>query len=142
MKNVKHLKLEVNLNEERQMLSDLVAPYLQERFNISFSSIKGRMKFIQKLNHHDCFNSMYEKKIDSTDDTVDEILNMLERKKAPKNCYVISTNYHIDGKRMLLKEALVAIHGNQQGSIICCIPGKLLYYEGEYKKRYIIEKNI
>jgi len=95
MKSVRHLTFDATLNEERKMLEELVIPCLQERFNACFSSIKGRMKFIKRLDHQDFFNPLYKNAIRSDDDTINSILEILERKKATKDCYVMSTNSNI-----------------------------------------------
>jgi hypothetical protein len=66
-----------------------------------------------------------------------------KKKGASSTCYVISQKSDFDGKQMLLEKALDELEGSGFGTIICCIPSKLLYWEGESPgMRYVIEKTI
>ncbi len=131
-----------DLNEELQLIQDLLDPRIKERCMCLFKSLKSRKKFIQKLPHHNVFNDRYKHKIESSKDTVENILATLRSKKAPDTCYVISADPELDRKIMTLEDALHKIHCYTMGSIICCIPGKLLYYEEEMiGDRYYIEAN-
>ncbi len=56
---------------------------------------------------------------------------------APTNCYVMSER--IDGIEMELLAALEEVVGNGNGAILSCIPGRLGYFEGEWRERYILE---
>jgi hypothetical protein len=47
----------------------------------------------------------------------------------------------IDGKEISLKEAIEEVLGCGLGSILSCVPGKLVYYEGEGPgDRYILKR--
>lgn len=63
----------------------------------------------------------------------------MREKGGGENCYVISTNWELDGKELSLREALEGIVGSGFGSYVSCIAGKLGYYEGEKAgERYIL----
>ncbi len=65
----------------------------------------------------------------------------MKKKGAPERCYVISESSDFDGKEMLLIDAIEEVLGYGMGSIISCVAGKLVYYEGEMPShRYILER--
>jgi len=69
------------------------------------------------------------------------VVNILKKKGAPERCYVISESSDFDGKEMLLIDAIEEVLGYGMGSIISCVAGKLVYYEGEMPShRYILER--
>lgn len=74
----------------------------------------------------------------------EEILKLLRKYGAQKNCYVISSDSEIDGKTMTLDEALDTCHGLGMPSIIICIPDHLAYIECEQEQgpadKYILYK--
>ncbi|HET8853246.1 MAG TPA: hypothetical protein VFN02_12030, partial [Ktedonobacteraceae bacterium] len=64
---------------------------------------------------------------------------LLER-GAPEQCYVVSTIGEIDGRQMLLDEALAWMDRSlDSGTFISCLPGKLAYFESE-DGRYILQR--
>ena len=72
---------------------------------------------------------------------IDGIYKLLQHKKAPDNCYVISEHSSVDDKILPLKDALSSIVGTGIAAIISCLPGHLAYYEKEEPgERYILEK--
>jgi hypothetical protein len=58
---------------------------------------------------------------------------------APETCHVISEG-ELDGKEMDLASALKEAVGNGVGAVISCVPGRLGYFEGEVRERYILQK--
>lgn len=62
---------------------------------------------------------------------IGNITQLLRSKGARNTCWVISQRYGIDGKELELDSAVEAINGNGSGSILCCVPGKLAYFNGE-----------
>jgi len=80
-------------------------------------------------------------KIAPSQNRPDDIYAVLRIKGAPLNCYVISSNYDIDGKEMDLMLALEEVVGYGNGTFLSCVPGKLGYFEsGEPGDRMIFEK--
>jgi hypothetical protein len=72
----------------------------------------------------------------------DLIYAILRGLSAPDTCYLISEHTSFDGKETDLLAALKQIIGNGDGmgSVISCLPGRLGYFEGEWKERYILQK--
>jgi hypothetical protein len=54
-------------------------------------------------------------------------------------CYVLSEDGALDGKELLLADALGQILGRGMGTFLSCIPGKLAYFEDE-DGRWILER--
>src|SRR5712671_3417997 len=46
----------------------------------------------------------------------------------------------LDGKEMELLPALKKVVGYGMGTMISCLPGRLGYFEGELRERYILQK--
>jgi hypothetical protein len=67
------------------------------------------------------------------------ILELLKSKGAPETCYALSEDSELDGKEILLTDALASIVGCGMGTFLSCIPGKLGYFEDE-DQRWILER--
>ena len=59
-----------------------------------------------------------------------------ERWAHPETCHVIGGEH--DGKDMELLTALKQIVGYGTGTVLSCIPGKLAYFEGEIRERFLL----
>lgn len=129
------------MSDEREFIKSFVIPERKSRYLALLESEKGRRKFLNMLDHfHDLDGRFAIQAPDSFSATV-EIEQMLKKKNSPDECYVISQNREIDGKRLALSLALEEIVGKGDGSILSCIPGKLAYFEGEEPhERYILER--
>lgn len=104
---------------------------------------KARDKFVDGLSHNLEVDNRFARKVRSSTDTEQWILDELRRHGAPEACYVISTNPDLDGRSMPLAEALGEVHAMQQGTLISCIPGQLAYYEGEdAHERYVLHRRV
>ena len=61
---------------------------------------------------------------------------------APEICYAISTDAHLDGKTVTLRDAITRIIGAGHGTVLSCVPGHLGYFEGEDSgARYVLERS-
>ncbi len=66
---------------------------------------------------------------------------MLREQGAPATCYVLAANSDLDGRELLLGEALDAVVGMSDGAFVSCIPGRLGFYEYEdMKSSYLLSK--
>jgi hypothetical protein len=98
---------------------------------------KGRQKALNDLNHFYGFDPRFVTELPSNAD----VLAILQSRGAPENCYVVSDVLALDGREMLLAEALKAAELEGWGTIIGCIPGQLAYYHGEEgEQRLLLEK--
>ena len=64
------------------------------------------------------------------------ITDILRAMGAPDTCHVIGGEH--DGKDMELLTALKQIVGYGTGTVLSCIPGKLAYFEGEVRERFLL----
>jgi hypothetical protein len=55
---------------------------------------------------------------------------------APESCHVIGGEH--DGVDMDLLTALKQIVGYGTGTVLSCVPGKLAYFEGEIRERFLL----
>ena len=62
--------------------------------------------------------------------------DILRAMGAPGTCHVIGGEH--DGKDMELLIALQQIVGYGTGTVLSCIPGKLAYFEGEIRERFLL----
>ena len=129
----------MNLHEELFVKSFIIAAK-RERYLSLLSSVKGRKKLLNDLDH---LRDLDENKIihiSPAQQNPFDICGFLQAKGAGKNCYVISTNSALDTRELALSEALEEIVGYGFGSYVSTIAGKLGYYEGEEPgDRYILE---
>lgn len=128
------------MKNEFEMLEHFFRKSDKERYELLLKNKKKRTKFVEKLAHDIVFDSKWMVKIEPSRQTSKNIFNILIEKGAENSCYVISCNSTLDSRTMPLDEALDKVVGFQFGTILCCISGKLLYYEGEStNERYIVE---
>ncbi len=60
---------------------------------------------------------------------------------APDRCYVISDYKAIDEREMPLAEAIWQAEWSQMGTLISCLPGRLVYYYDESgARRMLLER--
>jgi hypothetical protein len=64
------------------------------------------------------------------------IADILRAMGAPESCHVIGGEY--DGEGMDLLTALKQIVGYGTGTVLSCVPGKLAYFEGEIRERFLL----
>ena len=129
-----------SLTHEAEFIRRFVSPGKRARYLSLIESRKGREKFIGALDHFDDLDTRYARLLPTRIQTSVQIEELLRQKGSPEHCHVISSNVDIDGKEMLLSEALEETIGNSFGTVISCVPGKLAYFEGEEQnQRYILE---
>jgi hypothetical protein len=78
--------------------------------------------------------------IPPSEQTADRIYKMLKKGGAPEVCHVTSEIVECDNRDMKLFEAIELVLGMGLGSIISCIPGRLAYYEGEFRTRFLLDR--
>lgn len=131
---------EKNRHEEL-FIESFVIKAKQDRVKILQKSKKGRDKFRLSLAHYPDFDNKFILSIPSNLQNDKGVCDLLVKKGAPSNCYIISENNLVDNKIMSLDEALTSVVGSSMGTIISCIPGILCYYEGEESNnRFILQK--
>jgi hypothetical protein len=109
-----------------------------DRYVEAVSNDKRRRKFIAELSHFGCFDSRWIVPIAPSSQNPDGILKMLTNRGAPETCKAISEVKKLDCQEINLEDALQQIIGYGMGTILCCIPGRLAYFESE-DTRFILE---
>lgn len=128
------------MNHDAEFIRRFVSSAKRGRYFSLVQSRKGREKFLDALNHFDALDARYARLVPTSSQTIIQIEALLRQKGAPERCHVISSNLEIDGKEMLLSEALQETIGSGFGTVVSCVPGKLAYFEGEEQnQRYILE---
>ena len=62
----------------------------------------------------------------------------LRKRGASGECYLVSVDRKLDGSTRPLADA---VRDASEGTLVCCVPGKLAYYEGEApKNRFILHR--
>jgi hypothetical protein len=132
-----------NSKHETAFVNTFLLPLRRGRVLNHLGSKKKRSRFLNRLPHmgFEFFDEKYAIKLENDQQNTGTIYCYLKDLKAPNYCYIISEDSELDTKEMELKTALEKIVGMQTGSLISCIQGKLVYYEGEGKNnRFILYK--
>jgi hypothetical protein len=132
-----------NSKHETAFINTFLLPLRRGRVLNHLGSKRKRSRFLNRLPHmgFEFFDEKYAIKFDNDPHDTGNIHKYLKDFGAPNICYIISEDPELDTKEMELKMALEKVVGMQTGSLISCIQGKLVYYEGEGKNnRFILCK--
>ena len=133
----------MNLNpHEAAFIESFVKDERKERAALMLSNAKKRKKFVQEFAHHGTYILRPEclKSIEPSQRNAESLHAMLRHLGAPDTCYVISEG-DLDGKEVNLLAALKETIGRGIGTVISCIPGRLGYFEGELRERFILQRS-
>jgi hypothetical protein len=119
-------------------LVELMLPARRDRYREQLLNAKHRARFLQRLDHFDDWDPGFVVSIPTQ--TVASIVQQLTSLGASDACWVVSSNPKLDGKAMELSAALEAVFAREGGTIVSCIPGELVYFEGEDQGRRFILK--
>jgi hypothetical protein len=131
----------MNLHEQA-FVESFVQSAKCERVRVGLANPKKRRKFVAEFAHHGTYILAPEclRSIKANQQHPDSIYAILRGLGAPDTCYLISEDRNFDGHEMELLAALEQIVGNGMGTVISCLPGRLGYFEGELRERYILQK--
>jgi hypothetical protein len=124
---------------ERQLVLSFILPQRQSRYLELLERPKRRKEITSSLAHFKHLNMRYAVTIPPNQQHVGEILKLLKAKGAPDNCYALSEDDSLDGKKIPLEEALKSVVGYDIGTFLSCLPRKLAYFEDE-DDRFILER--
>jgi hypothetical protein len=116
-----------------------VIPQKRDRSTEALSNEKRRTKFLAALSHFNDFDDRWIVRISPSSQNAEGIRVILKAHGAPATCQAISEWKDLDGREVPLEEALKKVVGNQMGTILCCLPGRLAYFENE-DTRFILER--
>lgn len=131
----------MNLHEQ-EFVESFVQRARRERVRLGLANPKKRRKFVDEFAHHGTYILAPEcvRRIEPSQQHPDSIYAILRGLGAPDTCYLISEDSNFDGKEIELLAALKQIVGYGMGTVISCLPGRLGYFEGELRERYILQK--
>ena len=126
---------------EKELLRTFAVKSKRDRYVVLLGTRKGREKVRLGLDHFGDLDLERCAKIPVRDQTPDRIAARLRALGAVRTCHVMSSNSDIDLRDANLADALESIVGYGSGSFVCCVPGRLAYFEGESPgERYICRR--
>lgn len=126
-------------NWQTETIAAFVVKQKKDRYIEQLSSAKKRKQFVTNLAHFSDFDLRFVVKIPPSSQNPAEIEALLRKRGAPNICSAISEISEIDNTHISLIDALKRIVGYEMGTILCCIPGRLAYFENE-DDRFILER--
>ena len=112
----------------------------RDRYREILSNPRLRHKFTQQLGHFADFDLKYRVPIPSNNLFVNNIALELQKRHSPGMVFAVSEDPALDQKELPLLEALNQTVGSGMGTVLSCIPGRLLFVETE-DERYILERH-
>jgi len=128
------------VHHENSLIAAFVKRTKRERYREIVSDSRRRRKFTAQLAHFKDFDPRYRVAIPSEKLSVNSIARELDKRHSPKIVFAISEDPAIDQKEVPLVQALEQIVGRGMGTILSCIPGRLVFVETE-DERFILERN-
>jgi hypothetical protein len=121
----------------------MILPFLREdrraRWKELFPRPKGRKKLLKALWNGDDLDRSLMLQVNPNERTVPILPSRLKTLGAPNFCHLISARSALDGRDIDLISALEMVLNLAPGTIICCVPGELAYYENDDRNgNYII----
>jgi hypothetical protein len=123
---------------EIETIQIFVSPTKRERYISFLSNEKRRKEFASNLAHFNDFDPRRIVRIPNSSQTAAGIRKMLKTRGAEDTCHAISELKDLDGKDMDLMTALEKVIGRGMGTLLCCSPIGLAYFENE-DDRFILE---
>jgi hypothetical protein len=129
------------MNQEEAFVRSFVFPDKQARYLEKLASSKQRGAFLDRLNHHLDYDPSFASRVPPSQQTAAKIELLLRKRGAPDVCHIISSMAEWDGLDLPLCEALELVVGYDTGTVLCCISGRLAYYESEgINERFILSR--
>jgi hypothetical protein len=116
----------MNLHEQA-FVESFVQRERRERVLFALANPKKCRKFVQEFAHHGAYILAPEccKSIKPSEQDPNSIFKILRTLGAPDTCHVISEG-SLDGEETELLAALNEIVGRGMGTVISCLPGRIL----------------
>lgn len=127
------------MNHEEALINSFIVSARRNRYLEFVRNPKNRGKFIARLPHFNDLDWRFVFSIPGIQQTPVAIEDLLRSRGAGSKCWVISTDREIDGRESDLSTALERTVGEQAGTFLSCVPGKLAYFEDE-DGRFVLER--
>jgi hypothetical protein len=116
---------------EEQLVKAFFLKQRQDRYLEKFADPRKRRKLTDQFCHFKHLDPRYVLSIPPSQQNPFGIHGILKHYGAPEECWVVSDESELDARRMRLKEVLEEIIGRTFGTFLCCVDGKLAYFENE-----------
>lgn len=128
------------MHNEQALIAVFIKRSKRDRYREILSIPRLRHKFTSQLAHFSDFEPKYRVPIPSSKLFTDNIAVELQKRHSPNTVYAISEDPTLDEKELPLVEALERIVGRGVGTVLSCIPGRLVFVETE-DERFILERS-
>ena len=110
---------------EIQLVNTFVVATKRERYAGFVGSATLRPKFLRELYHFSDFDPDCVVGLGVSTDSAGGLFAELRRLGAGDDCYVVSNDDDLDGATKPLAEAVQRVFTLAEGTLICCVPGRL-----------------
>jgi hypothetical protein len=129
--------MSVRVERETDLINTFVVRAKRERY-VEFVRSRHRMKFLRELHHFHDFEPACVVPVTGGKDAAESLIAQLRRRGAGSECYVISDS-DLDGTTGQVEDVIRRVFGVAEGTLVCCVPRSLAYYEGE-EHRFILHR--
>lgn len=117
--------------EEEQLVKAFFIKERRERYLSGLANPRKRRKLTDEFCHFKHLDQRYAVPILSSWQNPADIHKLLKQFGAPDECWIISYELELDARKMNLRDVLGEIVGRTFATFLCCIDGKLGYFENE-----------
>ena len=128
-----------NTDIEIKVIKRFIIGEKQDRYLSFIQKDKTRRKFTKELAHFSSQLKDFEEIKGNERKVIEDTVTGLGN---PTDCYVISEDSQMDGRRMKIDEAMLKIFGNGMGTLLVFGDANQVYYEGEGPSDRWISKKI
>jgi hypothetical protein len=116
---------------EEELVKGFFARERRERFLSGLGNPRKRKKLTNEFCHFKNLDPRFVVEINPSQQNPKDIYALLKSLGAPERCWVLSDDSSLDARTMNLDEILNEIVGATFATFLCCIDGKLAYFENE-----------
>ncbi|HZS28918.1 MAG TPA: hypothetical protein VFB76_16945 [Candidatus Angelobacter sp.] len=116
---------------EEKLIKAFFLKERQEPYLLGLANPGKRRKITNEFCHFKHLDLRFNVPILPSQQNPAAIYDLLKKFGAPDVCWVVSDELELDTHNMSLKEALDQIVGRTFATFLCCIEGKLAYFENE-----------
>jgi hypothetical protein len=111
--------------DEEATIRAFIVSHRRLRYLEQMTEPKRRARLLNRLNHCRDFDPRFATPTSGV--SAADLIGL----GAPQRCHLISSSAKLDGREMLLEEALWEAGSCGLGTIVCCLPGRLAFFRDE-----------
>ena len=116
---------------EEELVKAFIARERRERFLLGLGNPRKRRILTNEFCHFKNLDPRFVVEIKPSQQNPTNIYALLKSLGAPERCWALSDEDGLDARTLNLDEALDEIVGRTFATFLCCIDGKLAYFENE-----------